>query len=283
MQKFFSVEDISQHRTRESCWVVMKDSVYDLTEFLEQHPGGAQTILKRAGGDDASHAFEAVGHSNHAKSLLKSHRIGTVYENEKDENTKIFVHDPKMMRKASSCPFRRETAETKKTENIWLKDNGGRLVGDYGNKFGPGHFSFQQFIEFITPTALIRKRFQPVTGMNEKPYWCSDDPEESNLRDRASRFNLFKEWIFLMFLIPWCGLVEGDANQGSTVWGSTSQVLDFVVLMIIGAAVLSSVVYVVFVCTRYSLSKTTTTHQQTQILKRTRNKVTHDTRFHTDW
>ena len=278
MQKFFSVEDISQHRTRESCWVVMKDSVYDLTEFLEQHPGGPETILKRAGGEDASHAFDAVGHSNHAKSLLKSHRIGTVYENEKDENTKIFVHDPKMMRKASSCPFHRErrekteTTETKNTDNIWLKDNGGRLVGDFGNKLGPGHFSFQQFIEFITPTKLIRKRFQPVTGMNEKPYWCSDDPEESNLRDRASRFNLFKEWIFLMFLIPWCGLVEGDANQG-IAWGSTSQVLDFVLLMIIGAAVLSSIVYV-FVCVSTSLTPKPTTHQQTDTQTNSQQSLT---------
>ena len=81
------------------------------------------------------------------------------------------------MRKASSCPFRRETAETKKTENIWLKDNGGRLVGDYGNKLGPGHFSFQQFIElshfnfFEKGNSFIRSSYLEDSILNmEKAY-----------------------------------------------------------------------------------------------------------------
>ena len=99
--------------------------------------------------------------------------------------------------------------------------------------------------------------------MNEKPYWCSDDPEESNLRDRASRFNLFKEWIFLMFLIPWCGLEvrdsRGHENQGGA-WENTSQVLDFVVLMVLGAAVLSSMVYVASLHTAHSSFSNNDTH-----------------------
>jgi len=218
----------------------MKDSVYDLTSFLNQHPGGATTILKRAGGQDARHDFEAVGHSIHAKNLLETHRIGAVEADveEGKESTKIFVEEKKK-NKSSGCPFRRrrekEEEEVKHMgDNIWLKENGGRLVGDHGNKLGPGHFTILQFFEFVVPGKMARDDYFPVTGMNEKPYWVSDDPEELNLRDRASRFNLFKEWIFILILMLCGGVVDGDG-----VWSSTSQVLDFITLIIAGATFMS--------------------------------------------
>jgi hypothetical protein len=37
--------------TRESCWVIIKGEVYDVTNFLDHHPGGAAIILKYAGKD----------------------------------------------------------------------------------------------------------------------------------------------------------------------------------------------------------------------------------------
>jgi cytochrome b involved in lipid metabolism len=40
--------------TRESCWVIIKGQVYDVTNFLDDHPGGAAIILKY-GGKDATY------------------------------------------------------------------------------------------------------------------------------------------------------------------------------------------------------------------------------------
>jgi cytochrome b involved in lipid metabolism len=40
--------------SRESCWVIIKGLVYDVTNFLDEHPGGAGIILKY-GGKDATY------------------------------------------------------------------------------------------------------------------------------------------------------------------------------------------------------------------------------------
>ena len=42
-------DEIEHHKSRESCWVVRRNRVYDVTKFLDNHPGGAQLILDFAG------------------------------------------------------------------------------------------------------------------------------------------------------------------------------------------------------------------------------------------
>lgn len=49
--------EVGLHSTRKSCWVIIYENVYDITEFLERHPGGASILLTYAG-RDATEAFE---------------------------------------------------------------------------------------------------------------------------------------------------------------------------------------------------------------------------------
>lgn len=39
--KLISAQEVSKHNTREDCWVIIHDKVYDLTNFLPEHPGGS--------------------------------------------------------------------------------------------------------------------------------------------------------------------------------------------------------------------------------------------------
>ncbi|KAJ7170015.1 FMN-dependent dehydrogenase-domain-containing protein [Mycena filopes] len=55
----FSLEQVAAHSTPTDCWVIIKDQVYDVTEFLQEHPGGAKIILKYAG-RDATSAYEPI-------------------------------------------------------------------------------------------------------------------------------------------------------------------------------------------------------------------------------
>ncbi|MBW0542134.1 hypothetical protein O181_081849 [Austropuccinia psidii MF-1] len=57
MKTFLSLKEIQQHSNSRSCWVIIHDQVYDLTDFLPHHPGGKSIILKYAG-SDASQAYE---------------------------------------------------------------------------------------------------------------------------------------------------------------------------------------------------------------------------------
>jgi hypothetical protein len=45
----YKVEDLKGHATDKSCWLAINGSVYDVTEFLEEHPGGYDIILTSTG------------------------------------------------------------------------------------------------------------------------------------------------------------------------------------------------------------------------------------------
>jgi cytochrome b involved in lipid metabolism len=60
-------------------WIVLHGNVYNVTEFMSHHPGGAE-ILKKKAGTDATKAFEEIHHhSNHAAEVKKGLMIG-IYE-----------------------------------------------------------------------------------------------------------------------------------------------------------------------------------------------------------
>lgn len=47
--KTFSLEECKKHTTEQSCWLVIHGKVYDVTEFLEEHPGGYDIVVSSAG------------------------------------------------------------------------------------------------------------------------------------------------------------------------------------------------------------------------------------------
>lgn len=52
----YSLPDVAQHKDASSCWTVVRGKVYDVTSWINQHPGGAQAIRSMCG-EDATAAF----------------------------------------------------------------------------------------------------------------------------------------------------------------------------------------------------------------------------------
>ena len=50
--------------------------MYDVTKYLDDHPGGAEVMLDVAG-QNADEFFEDIGHSKEAREELKKYLIGT--------------------------------------------------------------------------------------------------------------------------------------------------------------------------------------------------------------
>ncbi|XP_066355843.1 cytochrome b5-like isoform X2 [Miscanthus floridulus] len=56
-KKLFAASEVALHASRKDCWVVIGGKVYDVTKFLEDHPGGEDVLLHASGfllHDDAS-------------------------------------------------------------------------------------------------------------------------------------------------------------------------------------------------------------------------------------
>jgi len=73
---------VAEHNTSKSLWLVLDDKVYDITRFLDEHPGGEEVLLEQGGGD-GTESFEDVGHSSDAREMRKQYLIGELVEDDK--------------------------------------------------------------------------------------------------------------------------------------------------------------------------------------------------------
>jgi len=70
------MSEIEKHNKDGDAWIVVEGRVYDCTPYLEDHPGGASSILLLAGGE-STEDFTAV-HSKKAWAMLEDYFIGPV-------------------------------------------------------------------------------------------------------------------------------------------------------------------------------------------------------------
>ena len=49
VKKKITLEDCKSHNKEEDCWLVISGKVYDVTEFLDEHPGGFDIVLAATG------------------------------------------------------------------------------------------------------------------------------------------------------------------------------------------------------------------------------------------
>lgn len=82
MPDIVTLEDVKKHNTRDSVWFVIHNKVYDVTKFMDEHPGGEEVLLEQAG-KDASEIFEDVSHSADAKDLMKNYLVGELPAHER--------------------------------------------------------------------------------------------------------------------------------------------------------------------------------------------------------
>ncbi len=47
----YTWRQVAQHNTANSCWVIESGKVFDVTEFVNKHPGGKDFFLLAAGRD----------------------------------------------------------------------------------------------------------------------------------------------------------------------------------------------------------------------------------------
>jgi hypothetical protein len=70
--------DVSQHATPGDCWTIIDGSVYDMTPFLNQHPGGSAAIAGLCGVDGTAGFLAQHGSASAPNAQLESLKIGVL-------------------------------------------------------------------------------------------------------------------------------------------------------------------------------------------------------------
>ena len=71
-----SATEVALHATREDCWYILYDQVYDFTDYIDLHPGGARYVFQECG-TDATSVY--VNERHHDEDLLIEVRAPDLY------------------------------------------------------------------------------------------------------------------------------------------------------------------------------------------------------------
>ncbi|KAM6350449.1 cytochrome b5 isoform 1-T1 [Podargus strigoides] len=80
--RYYRLEEVQKHNNSQSTWIILHHRIYDVTKFLDEHPGGEEVLREQAGGD-ATENFEDVGHSTDARTLSETFIVGELHPDDR--------------------------------------------------------------------------------------------------------------------------------------------------------------------------------------------------------
>lgn len=74
--KNYTMAEVSTHNNAQNCWTAIDGNVYNVTSWINQHPGGAQAIISLCGIDGSSAFNGQHGGQKRPASELQKFLIG---------------------------------------------------------------------------------------------------------------------------------------------------------------------------------------------------------------
>ena len=71
-----TLDEVKKHNSADDCWSIIDGNVYDLTNWVNSHPGGSSRITSICGKDGSSNFLGQHSNSNSAKSQLNRFELG---------------------------------------------------------------------------------------------------------------------------------------------------------------------------------------------------------------
>lgn len=93
METVFTADEVARHNSANDLWMIMHGGVYNLTKFLQEHPGGEEVLLNLAGMDGTT-CFEEMGHTSEAVQLRETLKIGIVAPSKEESEKSTPIKAP---------------------------------------------------------------------------------------------------------------------------------------------------------------------------------------------
>lgn len=74
--RFHTAEEVAKHNKDGDCWLIVKNKVYDVSEYLSSHPGGKDKMLKWGGKEATKAVLENIPHPDNIEVTLERFYIG---------------------------------------------------------------------------------------------------------------------------------------------------------------------------------------------------------------
>jgi len=74
--KYYSIDEVLKNNSKESCWSIIRGKVYDLTSWIDKHPGGSDKILNICGKDGTEVFYQFHKGEERPENTLKNFKIG---------------------------------------------------------------------------------------------------------------------------------------------------------------------------------------------------------------
>ena len=209
---YYTKKEVAKHKSKETgIWVTYKDGVYDVTDFINAHPGGDRILLAAGAAIDPFWAMYNQHLTKQVLDILVDLRIGTLHPLEEIETIDVadpYANEPSRL---PNLPIRANKPYNAETILELIPDN------------------------FITPIALhYRRHHHPVPDIDPKTFELVVAHEDDNIKSvslQELRENFTKRTIPVtlqcagnrrreLFDIQECQGLHWDAGAVSTSeWG----------------------------------------------------------------
>jgi len=76
--KTFTAQEVVTHGNSSSCWTIINNEIYDLTSFIQNHPGGDKAILSLCGKNGTDAFTKQHGGQSKPENTLAKFVIGNL-------------------------------------------------------------------------------------------------------------------------------------------------------------------------------------------------------------
>ncbi|CAI7570407.1 unnamed protein product [Penicillium bialowiezense] len=164
--------EVAKHNTEESLWCIIDHQVYDLTDFVDAHPGGG-VVLAQVAGQDATTEF----YNLHRQEVLEKYRdqlcIGTI-EGEKSEVivpvpgalSPVPYAEPLWLRPEFKSPYYKETHRRLQKAVREFTDK--YVTPEAQEKERDGTYISQELIDRMAETNVLAMRLGPGKHLHNR-------------------------------------------------------------------------------------------------------------------